>query len=186
VLGAVLWLVNGVSAQTTAPFEQLPSSRPTIVYENGLLTISAHKSTLSDILRGIALETGANINIPPQANELVVVQLGPGPARDVVQSLLAGSRFNYAIVGSNADPNTLTRILLLPMLAAEKPSQPPVNTAAVPQPGVLRPESNDIEEAVQLPDNPQDPLLPVRAQQQMLQQRRQMVMQDLKRNQGHN
>jgi hypothetical protein len=186
VFGFILWLVTCVSAQTTAFVEKLPSSAPTIVYENGLLTISAHNSTLSDILRGIARQTGADIDIPPQADELVVVYLGPGPARDVVQSLLAGSRFNYVIVGSNADARTLTKILLLPILAAEKPSDQRVNTAAVQQLSVLPPETNDIEEAVQLSDNPHGPPLPVRAQQQMLQQRRQMVMQDLQRKQGPN
>ena len=182
VLVVMLCLATCASAQTTAPFEHAPSSEPTIIYENGLLTISAHKSTLSDILRGIRDKTGAEIDIPPEADELVAVHLGPGPAHDVVQSLLAGSRFNYVIVGSNTDSNTLTKILLLPMLAAEKPPQPLVNTAAVQQPSVLSPESNNIEEAVQPADNPQDPALPVRAQQQMLQQHRQMVMQDLQQN----
>ena len=98
-VGVMLWLVTCVSAQTPAPLEKFPSSGPTIVYANGLLTISAHNSTLSDILRGIACQAGADIDIPPQADELIVVYLGPGPARDVVQSLLVGSRFNYLIVG---------------------------------------------------------------------------------------
>ena len=183
VLGVMLCFATCASAQTTAPLEQLPSSAPTIIYENGLLTISAYKSTLSDILRGIRDQTGADIDIPPQADELVAVQLGPGPVHDVVQSLLAGSRFNYVIVGSNTDSNTLTKILLIPMLAAEKPPQPLVNTAAVQQPSVLSPESNNIEETAQPADYSQEPALPVRAQQQMLQQRRQMVMQDLRQNQ---
>jgi hypothetical protein len=161
----------------TAPLEQLPSSEPTIIYENGLLTISAHKSTLSEILRAIGNQTGADIDIPPHTDELVAVHLGPGPARDVVQSLLAGSRFNYIIVGSNTDSNTLTKILLLPMLAVEKPPQPLVNTAGAQPPSAQRSESNDIEEGVQ------EPALPVRAQQQMLQQRRQMLMQDFQQNQ---
>ena len=165
--------------------EKLPPAEPNIVYDKGLLTITAFNSTLGDVLRGICKQTGAEIDIPPQADELVAVHLGPGAARDVVQSLLAGSRFNYVIVGSNTDANRLTKILLLPLIA-ERFSDQVVNTAAVQQPSVLRSESNDIEEALQLSDNPQGSPLPIRAQQQMLQQHRQMVMQDLERKQGPN
>ena len=192
LLGAALCFAiaraQAVQAQPTAPLspaaissaaslEPVPSAEPTIIYENGLLTISAYRSTLSDILRGIGKQTGAEIDIPPQTNELVVVNLGPGRARDVLNSLLAGSRFNYVIVGSNEDPMTLTKILLFPMLVAENISRPSITTvSAVQQPNIQPSESNDIQEAVQPPDNPQEPALPVRASQDMLQQRRQMVM----------
>ena len=132
VLGAALCVATVASAQTVqlqaqhptplsapvvsspANLEQLPPSAPTVTYENGLLTISAYNSTLSDILRGISNQTGADVEIPPQAEERVVTHLGPGPARDVLRSLLAGSQFNYVIVGSAADPNALVRVLLTP------------------------------------------------------------------------
>ena len=60
--------------------EKLPPSALTITYDNGVLTISAYNSTLSDILRGIRTQTGADVDIPPQAEERVVTHLGPGPA----------------------------------------------------------------------------------------------------------
>jgi hypothetical protein len=166
--------------------EKLPPSAPTITYDNGVLTISAYNSTLSDILQGIRNQTGADVDIPPQPEERVVTHLGPGSARDVVRSLLSGSRFNYILVGSNADPNTLTRILLFPRPIAEKiPERPLVNASPVQQARSLASESDNVNvmEGVQEEDKPQEPELPVRAEQRILQQRRQMIMEAFQQDQ---
>jgi hypothetical protein len=164
--------------------EKLPPSAPTVTYDNGVVTISAYNSTLSDILRGIRTQTGADIDIPPQAEERVVTHLGPGPARDVVRSLLSGSRFNYILVRSNAGSNTLTRILLFPRPTAEKIPEPPlVNASPVQQARSLASESDNVMEGVQEEDKPQEPELPVRAEQRILQQRRQMIMEAFQQDQ---
>jgi hypothetical protein len=141
---------------------------------------------LSDILQGIRNQTGADVDIPPQAEERVVTHLGPGPARDVVRSLLSGSRFNYILVGSNADSNILTRILLFPrQIAKEKIPEPPlVNPGPVQQAGFPTPESDNVNtESVQQEDKPQEHELPVRAEQRILQQRRQMIMEAFQQDQ---
>jgi hypothetical protein len=92
--------------------EQRPAAAPIVIYLNGKLSISAKNSTLSDVLRAIANKTGANIDIPENANERVVSQLGPGLARDVLASLLNGSHFNYVMVGTENDPNSVARVVL--------------------------------------------------------------------------
>jgi hypothetical protein len=95
--------------------------------------------------------------------------------------LLAGSRFNYLIVGSDTDPNTVAKVLFVPKATAENPPQPLVNTAAAtPQPRFQSPESTVVEAVSQ---EPQEGDLPVRAQQRMLQQLRQTIMQELQQNQ---
>ena len=192
VVGAALCLATWAPAQTVqvqvpaaapavvlsaAHLEQLAPSAPTVTYENGMLTISAYNSTLSDILRGIRSQTGADVDIPPEAEERVVTRSGPGLARDVLHSLLVGSRFNFIIVGSDSDPRALTRVLLFAKSAAENTPQSLVNNAsAAQQPRVVHHGSNI--EGVQQQDN-----LPVRAQQQMLQQRRQMIMEQRQQSQ---
>jgi hypothetical protein len=139
---------------------------------------------LSDILQKIRNQTGADVDIPPQAEERVVTHLGPGPARDVVRSLLSGSRFNYILVRSNAGSNTLTRILLFPRPTAEKIPEPPlVNASPVQQARSLASESDNVMEGVQEEDKPQEPELPVRAEQRILQQRRQMIMEAFQQDQ---
>lgn len=92
--------------------EQRPAAAPTVIYLDGKLSISAKNSTLSDVLRAIANKTGANIDIPENANERIVSQLGPAPARDVIASLLNGSHFNYVMVGTENDPNSVARVVL--------------------------------------------------------------------------
>jgi hypothetical protein len=172
--------VTSPGTSLPANLERLPSRAPDIIYENGLLTISADNSTLSDILRGIGDQTGAEVDIPPQAEERVVMRLGPGPACEVVHSLLRGSRFNYVIVGANGDPNRLTKILLFPMLAAESASAPSVNTAGAAK---QRDESLDVAEDWQTVANPDEPVQPVRSFQRMLQQRGEARMEDFQRKQ---
>src|SRR4029077_10506946 len=80
--------------------EQMPALPPKVRFSNGLLTIVAENSTLADIRRAVRGETGAVVEIPANATERVVTQLGPGPPRDVLVSLLHGSHFNYVMLGS--------------------------------------------------------------------------------------
>jgi hypothetical protein len=77
-----------------------------------MLTIVAQNSSLGDILREVQRSTGAVIEGPPSATERVVARLGPGPARDVLASLLNGSAFNYVMVGSVSDPSGLSSVML--------------------------------------------------------------------------
>jgi hypothetical protein len=176
-----LAIVLIAAVAVTQELEKLPPSMPTIIYDNGLLTISAYNSTLSDILRGISTQTGADIDIPPQAEERVVTHLGPGPAGDVIRALLSGSRFNYILVGSSADSTALTRILLFPKPLAEKIPDAPLVT--VQQVRFLPAKSNSVTEGAQQEHKPREPELPVRAQQRILEQRRQMIREALRENQ---
>ena len=93
--------------------EQRPATPPQVAYNGGLLTITADNSTLGDILRAVHRQTGAAIDVPGNATERVVGRFGPGPARDVVASLLNGSHFNYVLVGSETDPRGLDRVVLI-------------------------------------------------------------------------
>jgi type II secretory pathway component GspD/PulD (secretin) len=84
----------------SVPPEAVPSDPPVVRYQNGELTIETQNSTLDDILRAVSKLTGAIMYIPPEANERVAGQMGPGPVVDVLNRLLNRSNFNYAILGS--------------------------------------------------------------------------------------
>ena len=58
------------------------------------------------------------------SNERVVGQLGPGQPRDVLNSLLNGTKFNYIILGVNGNPGAVQKVIL----TTPKPATP-VNTA---------------------------------------------------------
>jgi len=96
------------------PLDQVPAVAPKVEFSNGDLTIVAHNSTLSDVLKEVREHTGAEFDIPANANERVVADLGPGPARSVLAELLNGTHFNYVMVGSTSDPKAIQSIVLTP------------------------------------------------------------------------
>ncbi len=101
----------------SAPLAQLdfvPSGPVLINYQDGQLTINAFNTPIGDVLRQVCNHFGASVELPPGANDRVFGQIGPGPARDVIASLLHGVDFNYVIQVSAADPNRLARVILSP------------------------------------------------------------------------
>jgi hypothetical protein len=110
--------------------EQMPATPPQVSYRDGELTIAAENSTLGDILRAVRVQTHAAVDVPSNATERVVSRFGPGPARDVLAELLNGSHFNYVLMGSAANPNSLERVILTPKLpsTADAASQPPISS----------------------------------------------------------
>lgn len=95
------------------PLDQIPSSAPQVDYKNSQLTIVSRNSTLGDILRAVHAQTGANIDMPSNSTERVVGYFGPGPARDVLATLLNGSHFNYVLLGSPTNSSVLDRVILI-------------------------------------------------------------------------
>jgi hypothetical protein len=170
------------------PLDALPAVPPQVSYQNGLLTIVAPNSTLSEILRGVRKHTAAEIEIPANANERVATNLGPAPARDVMAELLNGSRFNYILLGSPNDSNLLVRVVLVAKTGPDNPEPNPADAAADAKPVVVDTPDSDVqpddpaEDAAeqQAPPEPEGP--PdhgIKTPQQMLQemQQRQLQMQ---------
>ncbi len=92
---------------------------PKVTYERGTLTIDAKNSTLTDVLKSVEKLTGASFEISSgDTSERVVGRIGPGPARDVLATLLNGSHFNYVMLSPLDDPSALSRVLLTPRGAA--------------------------------------------------------------------
>src|SRR5271165_4348395 len=120
-----------------APPPTLAQSAPTppqVTYNSGQLTIIAHNATLSQVLHSVQSLTGSSVEMPASAsNERVVGQLGPGQPRDVLNSLLNGSKFNYIILGVAGNPGAVQKVIL----TTPKPASSTVNTAQnnpAPQP----------------------------------------------------
>jgi hypothetical protein len=99
-----------------------------------LLAIHSDKATFSEILLAVQKRTGADIAIPAGAEqERVVADIGPGPAQEVLASLLNGSNFNFLILNSANDPRLLDRVILTPRgggVFVPAPQGPPVTEDA--------------------------------------------------------
>ncbi len=138
-----------VPAAETLPLtpEQRPANPPMVSYVDGKLTVVAKNSTLGDVLRAIAAKTGASIDVPEAANERVVSQLGPAPARDVMAALLNGSHFNYVMVGTETNPNSVAHVILT--AKTDRPEGSANTNASLARPTVL--PRNALQAAIMQP-----------------------------------
>ena len=142
-----------------------PPVSPTVTLRNGLLTIDAPNSTLSEVLNGVRQATGAVLEgVSP--SDRVAVRLGPGSPRDVVAALLQGTPYDYLILGSDRDADAVTHILLTPATSGSETTPPP-SPAAVSQPPAPPPppeffpdQENAVTGAVNEGEQPQPPALP--------------------------
>jgi len=104
-------------AQTPPPpptLEQQPPAPPRVSYQNGQLTIDSRNATLSQVLHSVQLQTGASVDMPPgSGSERVVAKLGPGTPKDVLATLLNGSKFNYVILGAPDNSGGVQKVILL-------------------------------------------------------------------------
>lgn len=154
-LAIVLCMVGAIQAQTPpgSPVALSSSSAksPKVTYVDGQLTISALDASLGDVLRAVSVKTGAVIEFPAdRGREHLFANAGPGPVREVLASLLNGSRFNYVMLASPTDPGILQRMILT------SSDDPASQTAAVeiPPPVIqpfVAPSAGQVSKALPLP-----------------------------------
>jgi len=126
--------------------EQMPPVAPQVIYRNGLLSIVAENSTLSDILHAVGARTGATVEAPPNlSSQRVAARLGPAAPREVLADLLSG--LDYIVVGASSDPDAIRSIVVSnsapfsslppPKMPARPPVQPP-EPVTEPEPAVAQ------------------------------------------------
>jgi hypothetical protein len=137
-------------APSTAASTPAARSAPQITYVNGQLTISARDASLGDILRAVSTKTGAVIEFPSdRSQEHLFANAGPGPVREVLASLLNGSRFNYVMLASPTNPNILQRMILTSSEEpAATPAQEPLQSATVQPPPASAPPAEEIQKGL--------------------------------------
>ena len=118
-----------------------PPVNPTVTLRDGLLTIDAPNSTLSEVLKGVRQATGAVIEgVTP--GDRVAVRLGPGTPRQVIAALLKGTPYDYLILGSQQDPDGVTRILLTRGSSSSEPNVSSDSNAG-PEPQAIQPPGQE-------------------------------------------
>jgi hypothetical protein len=150
------------SAKLSVSPAKLAPSPLDVSFRNGMLTIHANRVSLSEVLFAVQQRTGADIAIPAGAEqEKVAVDDGPGPAAEVLAHLLNGSKFNFLILNSAADPRVLDKVVLslrpegsyTPAPAA--PSDEEDQAAVIPPPAMpMRGNANGVATVAQ--DNSQE------------------------------
>lgn len=93
-----------------------------IILKDGILTIAANNSDLAQILRDLSDKSGMAVHGLSKSPRIFGVY-GPGDSREVLWSLLAGSGYNFILVGGAY--NGVPRELTLTPIAAAIPVDPP-------------------------------------------------------------
>jgi hypothetical protein len=154
--------------QTPPPaptLEQQPPTPPQVSYQNGQLTIDSQNATLSQVLHSVQTQTGASVDMPPGAgSERVVAKLGPGQPKDVLASLLNGSKFNYVILGEANNSGAVQKVILMAKSASTGGAtpgttppnniQPPTPSQALEPPDEEIPQNDPEPEVQQMPGQP--------------------------------
>jgi hypothetical protein len=114
--GVAAAVSDAVSDSTAAPIPDAargvlqPMPFVSVTFVNGMLSIHADKATLAQVLFEVQRQTKAEIAIPAGAErEQIIADLGPGPAREVLGSLLNGTAYNFIFVGNEL---SLERVIL--------------------------------------------------------------------------
>lgn len=148
-------------AAPTAP-PPAPKKVEITLQADGKLSLSAAKASLAEVLNELSTQLKADIGVPVGADqEIVAIQLGPGTQREVISKLLEGSRYNFIIVGTDADANKVERVVLSPKtpgnMTAEAPAPaeetvpvaqmqtPPQRSTGVPPPPPPPPVTEDVQ-----------------------------------------
>lgn len=159
-------VVEAPQAPAAPPtLEQQPPVPPQVTYQNGQLTIDAQNATLSQVLHSVQTQTGASVDIPSGAGgERVVATLGPGKPKDVLSSLLNGSKFDYVLLGVANNPGAVQKVILLARTSSTASNTAQMNVRPPqPQQGIEPPEEdpqNEPEVENQPPLTPGQPGFP--------------------------
>ena len=124
------------ASDSSAALAEVPRGEAVVIYENAALTIAAQSVPLIDVLREVCKQLGAELDAPFEANEPVVGIFGPGPAREVIASLLESSQYELGTAGSVENAQALVRIVVFARSKSsdrQKTKNPvPVNATSEP------------------------------------------------------
>jgi hypothetical protein len=165
-IGGIGTVTGGTVTPLTAPKRNPVASAGSapdvrVNYQNGKLSIWADKATLAAVLYEVQRRTGAQVSVPPAAaQEKIVADIAPAPAREALTSLLNGSNFDFILMGSEKDPQGLQSIVLTPRSGGDAGDQaffPAVQSPPDTQPQDAQPDAQpDIQPDTQ-PDGQAEP-----------------------------
>jgi hypothetical protein len=127
ILTGVFAFATVLQAQNAPP----PQQPAHVTYANGQLTVAASNSSLNQILRDIAHETGMKIT-GGVADERVFGQYGPAAPSKVLGELLDGTGSNMLLVHATAA--TPAELVLTPRLGGVTPPNPNAYREDPPEP----------------------------------------------------
>jgi hypothetical protein len=122
-----------LTSPLATPAELPPPNAPKVTCDGGQLAVSADNSTLRSVLAAIHACIGVQIDLPEGSDGgRTFEELGPGPIRQVLVSLLSGTDFNYVIGSSDTNPEKVETVLLMRRTKADGQSPSSTDYAQTP------------------------------------------------------
>jgi hypothetical protein len=148
LLSASMWGQTAQAPEPTAGVApaaetRAPSAKVDVTYVNGQLTIKGNDAPLIDVLRATCKQIGAELDAQAEPTDPVSGTLGPGVAKEVLETLLSDAHVNYALGGTARDPSTVANVAIFPQTkdsgvgtqgAQEQTGRAPDNSAAATAP----------------------------------------------------
>ena len=144
-----------------------PPPPPQVTYRDGMLTVEAMNCSLNTLLTAIRNKTGIEFEGIERAMEPVAVVIGPAPEGEVLDGILAGSKYDFLVIGRPDSPGVVQRVILSPR--GTPPAMGARGAQPVPTPTPKPEEDENPDEAAA--EEPQDTAVqpPPIAQQQPIQ-----------------
>lgn len=134
---------QGKNAAEALPLPDAAAQPASVTLKNGTLTVSAHNSSLNQILKDVATLGGMTLD-GTTGNERIFGAYGPGSPREVLTSLLTGSGYNFIMVGDK--PDGVPRKLLLTAENTAAPSTIAHSARAAASPHPDSPAEDTVDE----------------------------------------
>jgi hypothetical protein len=178
-----------------APMPQWPineqPAQPIVTWDSHGLSIDAANSSLQQILKAVAVATGAKVE-GMTGDQRVFGEYGPGQARDVLSQLLLGAGFNVIMVG-DLGQGAPRQILLSVRRTGTDAADNNANQANNNNDDDSADNDADDQQPVQpvmrpgFPGGfPRTPQQMLEERQRMMQERQQQIQQQLQNNQQNN
>ena len=147
--------------------EQSPAGTPLVSYDNGQLSIHSENSTLGAILNAVKARTGASIEGPGStSSDRVATQIGPGDPREVLQTLLTDSKYDFILLGDPGNPASVQKIILTARLSGGAATEVATSPQNHPPAATFQPQSPaqpDVDQELpdaEIPDDANQPEQP--------------------------
>jgi hypothetical protein len=157
--------------------EESPASAPQVNYQDGQLTIRSENSTLSSIFSALKARIGISVEGPGStSSDRIATQIGPGTPRDVLDTLLENSKYDFILLGEPGNPSSVQKVVLTARSNGAPGTQSAVASAAPNRPGgaanfqrgnIPQPDPDQEMPDAEIPDDANQPEIPAQPEVQV-------------------
>jgi hypothetical protein len=157
--------------------EESPAVAPQVNFQDGQLTIRSDNSTLSSIFSALKAHMGITVEGPGStSSDRIATQIGPGTPRDVLDTLLENSKYDFILLGEPGNPSSVQKVVLTARSSGGPGTQSAVASAAPNRPGgaanfqrgnIPQPDPDQEMPDAEIPDDANQPEVPAQPEVQV-------------------